>query len=135
MDRFNRLIEFSSASFPRNPRDAELVNAETMHGYALSRYIGLKLYRRGTLVNCYVGEDWGWYCEIRDKDFALAYGVLAENDSEDFFDPVHPAQDLCAQAVPQDRCLRAARAVAGRRFRHPAIRAVDEAAGVDRGLG
>lgn len=84
MSRFDRLLEFSSASFPRNPRDAELANFEHMHGYALSRYIGLKLNQRGTLVDRYVGEDWGWYCEIRHKVFALAYGVLAENDSEDF---------------------------------------------------
>lgn len=84
MSRFDRILEFSSASFPRNPRDQELANFETMHGYALSRYIGLNLNQRGTLVSRYVGEDWGWYCEIRHKDFALAYGVLAENDSEDF---------------------------------------------------
>jgi hypothetical protein len=84
MSRFDRILEFSSASFPRNARDEELANGETMHGYALSRYIGLQLYLRGTLVNRYVGEDWGWYCEIQHKDFALAYGVVAEDDSQDF---------------------------------------------------
>jgi hypothetical protein len=84
MSRFDRILEFSSASFPRNARDEELANGETMHGYALSRYIGLQLYLRGTLVNRYVAEDWGWYCEIQHKDFALAYGVVAEDDSQDF---------------------------------------------------
>lgn len=84
MDRFARLLVFSSAHFPRHARDHELANFETMHGYALSRYIGMKLYQRGTKVTCYVGEDWGWYCEIRHGDYAIAYGVLAENDADDF---------------------------------------------------
>jgi hypothetical protein len=84
MSRFDRILEFSSARFPRNPRDAELANFETMHGYALSRYIGMKLHQRGTSVTRYVGEDWGWYCEVRHEDIALAFGVLAENGSEDF---------------------------------------------------
>jgi hypothetical protein len=84
MSRFDRILEFSSASFPRVPRDAELANFEHMHGFALSEYIGTKLKELGTEVSRYVAEDWGWYCEIRYKDFALAYGVLAENDSEDF---------------------------------------------------
>ena len=44
----------------------------------------MKLHQRGTSVTRYVGEDWGWYCEVRHEDIALAFGVLAENGSEDF---------------------------------------------------
>ncbi len=84
MDRFTRIITFSSAQFPRTERDHELANPETMHGYALAIHIGAALATRGTEVTDYVPEDWGWYCEIRLPDTAIAYGVVAEDDSEDF---------------------------------------------------
>lgn len=84
MDRFARTIAFASAQFPRHSRDAELANGETMHGYALARHIGEGLAARGTTVSAYVPEDWGWYCEIRLPETAIAYGVVAEDGGEDF---------------------------------------------------
>lgn len=78
-----KLIEFRSSDFPRVPEDDELVNFEHMHGYALSKYIGDKLEERGSPVD-YVPEDWGWYCFLPDAGHELAYGVLAENDSDEF---------------------------------------------------
>ena len=83
MNKFERLIEFHSPNFTRTPEDRELVNHHNMHGYALSKYIGDKLEMRGTAVD-YVPEDWGWYCFLVNLDFSLAYGVVAENDGEEF---------------------------------------------------
>jgi hypothetical protein len=84
MNRFARTIAFASPAFPRHERDTELANAETMHGFALASHIGSQLAERGTVVSAYVAEDWGWYCEVRHTDAALAYGVTAEDDGEDF---------------------------------------------------
>lgn len=84
MDRFTRTIEFDSPHFPRHARDEELANGETMHGYALAAFIGEQLGQRGTAVSAYVAEDWGWYCEIRLPEAAIAYGVVAEDDGEEF---------------------------------------------------
>lgn len=84
MDRFTRTITFDSPHFPRHARDEELANALYMHGFALAAYIGEALGQRGTTVSAYVAEDWGWYCEIRHQEFALAYGVVAEFDEEEF---------------------------------------------------
>jgi len=84
MDRFARIITFDSPHFPRHERDAELANAEEMYGYALASHIGEKLAERGTTVSAFIAEDWGWYCEIRLPETAIAYGVMAEADSDDF---------------------------------------------------
>jgi hypothetical protein len=84
MDRFARIISFTSPHFPRHARDGELANGETMHGFALATFIGEHLAQRGTIVSAYVPEDWGWYCEIHLPETAVAYGVVAEDDSEDF---------------------------------------------------
>ena len=83
MDKFTRLIEFESAAFPRSPEDDELINSENMHGYALSKFIGDELEKRGHTVE-YGPEDWGWYCFLTSQPVELAYGVLAEDDSEEF---------------------------------------------------
>lgn len=84
MDRFVRNITFASPHFPRHSRDAELANAETMHGFSLARHVGEALCERGTNVSAYIAEDWGWYCEIRLAEAAIAFGVVAQDDGEEF---------------------------------------------------
>ena len=84
MDRFGRTITFASPHFPRHAHDAELANAETMRGFALASHIGEALAGRGTKVSAFIAEDWGWYCEIRLAEAAIAYGVVAEDDGEEF---------------------------------------------------
>lgn len=83
MSRFDRIIKFKSAQFPRTALDDKLVNHEHMYGYALSKFIGDELEKRGQEVD-YLVEDWGWYCFVVSSDPTLAYGVTAENDSDDF---------------------------------------------------
>jgi hypothetical protein len=84
MDRFARTIAFTSPHFPRHQRDEELANAESMHGYALAAFLEDRLAERGTIVSATIAEDWGWYCEIRLPEAAIAYGVVAEDEGEDF---------------------------------------------------
>lgn len=84
MDRFARIITFDSPHFPRHERDAELANAEEMFGFALASHIGQALAERGTIVTATIPEDWGWYCEIRLPETAIAYGVAGGPDSDGF---------------------------------------------------
>lgn len=84
MDRFARIITFDSPHFPRHARDAELVNDEEMFGYALASHITEALAERGTTVTACIAEDWGWYCEVRLPDTAIAYGVSGGPDSDAF---------------------------------------------------
>lgn len=84
MDRFARTITFDSPHFPRHERDVELANAGEMFGYALASHIGAALAERGTTVTAYIAEDWGWYCEIRLPETAIAYGVTAEEGTDSF---------------------------------------------------
>lgn len=84
MNRFARIIEFDSPHFPRHARDEELANAEEMFGYALASHIGEQLGQRGTVVTAFIAEDWGWYCEIRLPETAIAYGVAGGPDSDAF---------------------------------------------------
>lgn len=84
MNRFARIITFDSPHFPRHERDGELVNAEEMFGFALAGHIGEKLAERGTTVAAYIAEDWGWYCEVRLPETAIAYGVVGGPDSDAF---------------------------------------------------
>lgn len=75
------IIEFDSPHFPRHPRDEELANTEEMFGYALATHIGEQLSQRGTIVTGYIAEDWGWYCEIRLPETAIAYGVVSGTEA------------------------------------------------------
>ncbi len=84
MDRFARIITFDSPHFPRHARDKELANAEVMYGFALASHIAAALAERGTSVTATIAEDWGWYCEIRLPEAAIAYGVAAEDGSDEF---------------------------------------------------
>ncbi len=84
MDKFHRLIEFESETFPRVKNDEELVNSETMCGYFLSRYIGLQIRKSGLAVRRYIAEDWGWYCEVDREGPWIAYGVCSEDDGHTF---------------------------------------------------
>jgi len=84
MNRFARIITFDSPHFPRHPRDAELANTDAMFGFALASHIGEALAERGITVTAYVAEDWGWYCEIRLPETAIAYGVAGGPDSDAF---------------------------------------------------
>ncbi len=83
MSKFARMIEFKSTQFPRTALDDELINHEHMYGHALSEFIGAELEKRGHEVD-YLVEDWGWFCIILSSDPTLAYGVSAENDSDEF---------------------------------------------------
>jgi hypothetical protein len=85
MNHIGQQIEFSSAAFPPCTEDEEeLVNHETMHGYALARYIADRLPEHGFELERMVGEDWGWWCEVKNEGFTLAYGCSSYDRTEDF---------------------------------------------------
>ena len=82
MHPLDSLLVFASTQFPRHPRDEELANAETMHGYALARHIADGLRDRGFGEVELIAEDWGWYCEVPNSGYALMYGVCNEEDTK-----------------------------------------------------
>ncbi|WP_017663918.1 hypothetical protein [Porphyrobacter sp. AAP82] len=92
MDRFARTIAFDSTHFARHARDAELANAEEMFGFALASYIAEALSARGITVTATIAEDWGWYCEIRLPEAAIAYGVTGGPDDDAFLIQFIPHQ-------------------------------------------
>jgi hypothetical protein len=77
-------IEFSSTAFPPCEEDKQLVNYPAMHGYALARYIADRLPERGFALARTVAEDWGWWCEVENEGFALAYACGTQGSDEDF---------------------------------------------------
>ena len=73
MSHIGQQIEFSSRAFPACEEDKQLVNHETMHGYALARNIADRLPAHGFDLARMVAEDWGWWCEVANDGFTLAY--------------------------------------------------------------
>jgi len=84
MSHIGQQIEFSSTAFPPCAEDNELVNHETMHGYALARYIADSLPRHDFALARTVAEDWGWWCEVENDGFTLAYACGTQGSEEDF---------------------------------------------------
>ena len=90
MAHIGQLIEFSSSAFPPCKEDEEeLVNHDTMHGYALARYVADHLPAHGFDLADMVGEDWGWWCAIKNEGYTLAYGCSGDR-GEDFILQVTP---------------------------------------------
>lgn len=84
MDAFERLIEFESSAFPRVERDEELANADSMYGFSLAHFTARELETRGYAPVWLVAEDWGWYCEAKFPEFALAYGLVGYEGTDEF---------------------------------------------------
>lgn len=110
MHDLDNLLIFNSPSFPRCSKDdEELVNHETMHGYLLARYIGKGLQARGFGEIGYLGEDWGWHCEVPNEGFSLMYGVCNEQDSVFLiqFNPCKPFIRRWFKKIPVEDKVRA----------------------------
>lgn len=84
MGHIGQKIEFSSPEFPPNEEDGQLVNNQTMHGHALAAYLAARLPAKGFEVAALIPEDWGWWCEVRNDAFPLAYGCSSYERGEDF---------------------------------------------------
>ncbi len=84
MSRIGPQIEFSSTAFPPCEQDQQLVNHEAVHGYALARHVADRLPARGFEVVRMVAEDWGWWCEVGNPGFVLAYGCASTDRGHDF---------------------------------------------------
>lgn len=93
MHTIGSIIEFASPRFPRHPRDSELANSDSMHGFALAQFIGEGLNDHRFKIARYVAEDWGWYCEVENDGFELMYGVCNFNDAE-FLIQFSPSQAI-----------------------------------------
>jgi hypothetical protein len=89
---FGKLLEVKSTAFPPVARDEELVN-DGMHGFALAQFIAERLAAYGLKADpdCFIAEDWGWYCPVDNPDFALWYGCNADNEGE-FIIQIEPSQ-------------------------------------------
>ncbi|MBA3878633.1 MAG: hypothetical protein C0500_02830 [Sphingobium sp.] len=72
---FGRMIELASDRFPPHPRDGELVNGG--HGFALAEFLASALAQHGLTVRTLAAEDWGWYAEVDNPDFPLAFGCTS----------------------------------------------------------
>ena len=97
MVNVQRLIEFISDAFPPNETDEELVNSDTMHGYALAEWIAHRLKGGAYGTVDFIPEDWGWYCFITDRDYSLAYGVQSYDRSNEFMINFSPMKGTIRQ--------------------------------------
>lgn len=91
MSDLSRIIEFKSSRFPRTEADDQLVNSESMYGHALASYLAEGLRQNGYDITL-IDEDWGWLGEAKSVDFALWYGVSAEDGDDIFIVQFHPRQ-------------------------------------------
>lgn len=84
----NICIEIHTQKFPiLEGEEDELVN-EGMYGKALCQYLQMELPKVGIEVPSYVCEDWGWWIDVKDNDFAMGLCVyshsLVENQPEKY---------------------------------------------------
>jgi hypothetical protein len=57
--------------------DAEIVN-ENMYGKALCKYLEYNLPKAGIKVPTFCAEDWGWWLEVEDDDFAMGLCIYSD---------------------------------------------------------
>ena len=77
---FNKILEFRSPTFARCKKDEELVNGDTLYGYAATKYILDRLPEYGFKPVDLFAEDWGWMCVIDNEEFELAFGCQADDE-------------------------------------------------------
>lgn len=94
MTHIGQIIEFSSSQFPVCTEDEELGNPDTMHGYALAKFLADNLGTQGFRATTFTPEDWGWHVEIENPEFPLAFGCNCENRSDDFIVFVEPSKPV-----------------------------------------
>lgn len=79
----NTCIEIHTRKFPiLEGENEELVN-EGMYGKALCQYIEKELPKKGLEVPMYVCEDWGWWIEVKDKDFVLGLQIYSDSEPDE----------------------------------------------------
>ena len=61
--------------------DEELVN-EGMYGKALCQYLEKKLPSTGVEIPFFLCEDWGWWIEVKDKEFKMGLCIYSDPDAE-----------------------------------------------------
>ena len=76
-------IEIHTKKFPvLEGENEELVN-EGMYGKALCKYIENELPKKGLAVPMYVCEDWGWWIEVKDKEFVLGLQIYSDSEPDE----------------------------------------------------
>lgn len=73
-------ISIETEKFPvLEGEEDELIN-EGMYGKALCEYLEKQLPLAGVEVPFFVCEDWGWWVEVKDKDFTMGLCIYSDPD-------------------------------------------------------
>ncbi|TQV70998.1 hypothetical protein FLL45_21975 [Aliikangiella marina] len=75
-------IKIKTNKFPILAGEEEALVNENMYGKALCLYLQENLPTKGIEVPFYCCEDWGWWLEVKDKDFAMGLCVYSDPDAD-----------------------------------------------------